>query len=212
MNYFIFGLQRSGTNFLEQIMTRNFGANKQNRNNACWKHNIDPPEGWQSQRPTFIIYKNPYTWIESICFRNTVDWIKRQKKYPANEGPDELRLGPQHINIKNLALTYKHFHDSWIPKNEDNKNIMVIRYEDLLIEKERTKILTKINTDFYQKRKSNQWIVPQKGTVSQSGDYNEERENYYLNMQPNELNEYHISVITEVLGEDLITSLRYDVL
>lgn len=212
MSYFIFGLQRSGTNFLEQIIERNFGVRKQNRNNSCWKHSIDPPEGWTAQHPTFIIHKNPYTWVESICYRNTVDWIKRQTTYPAKEGPEELLLGPSNINVKNLALTYAHFQRSWTLKQAEKEKVSIIRYEDLLVQDSREKILEDINSNIYQKRKHDRWIIPARGKVSQSKDYNEDRESYYLNMKPSKLSEYHISVINEVLGEDLITDLGYDIL
>lgn len=216
MNYFDFGLQRSGTNYLEQLIQQNFKGQRQNRNNASWKHFIDPPDLWNGQNPTFLIYKNPYTWVESICFRNAVDWIKTQRVYPALEGEAIYKLGPKSISVKQLAKTYRHWHDKWIenPKPSANyENVVIIRYEDLLRDGRRNDILTNIQTKFNVNRKNpNNWIVPQRGKVSQSRDYDKEREAYYLNMKPTKLEQKHINIINEIVGKDLIAKLEYEVL
>ena len=212
MKYFDFGLQRSGTNFLELLIQSNFGGQRQNRHNAGWKHYIDPPELWVGQHPTFLIYKNPYTWVESICFRNTVDWIKTQRKYPALEGPAVNKLGPKGINVEQLAITYNHWYQQWIenPKPSANyDNVVIIRYEDLLREGKRNNILSGIEAKFNTKRKKpNSWIIPQMGKVSQSRDYHKDREQYYLDMKPEKLSENHIKIIGEVLG-DAVANLGY---
>jgi hypothetical protein len=216
MNYFDFGLQRSGTNFIEQIIQTNFNGQRQNRHKAGWKHFIDPPELWEGQHATFLIYKNPYTWVESICFRNTVDWIKTQRTYPALEGPAINKLGPKGISVEQLAKTYKHWHESWIekPKPTANyNNVVVIRYEDLLREGKRNEVLENIQTKFNAQRKNpNQWNIPQKGKVSQSRDYDKEREEYYLSMKPTKLEARHINAINEIVGTDRIQRLGYEVL
>lgn len=217
MKYFDFGLQRSGTNFLEQILNQNFSGRRQNRNNASWKHFIDPPAGWSAQFPTFLIYKNPYTWVESICFRNTVDWIKTQRKYPAQQGPDELKLGPKSINVDALARTYRHWHDKWLndPDKPEllNQNVFVIKYEDLLNESKRNDILNRIQAKFNPHRNNpNAWNIPTYGKVSQSSDYSRERENYYKEAKPEKLEQKHIDCINELVGVDLIQKLGYEIL
>lgn len=213
--YFDFGLQRSGTNFIETIINRNFNGKRQNRNNASWKHFIDPPDGWTAQHPTFLIYKNPYTWVESICFRNSVDWIKTQKTYPALEGPVNLKAGPKSINVEALAKTYKHWHDKWIaePKAGANyENVVIIRYEDLLNNGKRDQVLTDIESKFNVKRKHQNWAIPNNGAVSQSKDYTKDREKYYIEMRPHKLNEEHIKAINDIVKKDVIKQLGYDVL
>ena len=216
MMYFDFGLQRSGTNYIEQILNQNFDGRRQNRNNASWKHFIDPPDGWNGQHPTILIYKNPYTWVESICLRNSVDWIKTQRKYPALEGPVDLKLGPKNINVEALAKTYKHWHDKWIlhPKPGANyDNVVIIKYEDLLRDGSRNKILEEIQTKFkLQRKRPNQWIIPPRGKVSQSRDYNQDRESYYLDMKPEKLQKQHIDCINNIVGIELIQELGYNIL
>lgn len=208
MDYFIFGLQRSGTNYLEQLINQNFNGRRANRVNKCWKHSINIPEGYNDQQPTLIIYKNPYTWVESICLRNTVDWLKTQKDYPAQEGPDELLLGPNEINIENLAKTYNHFLNTWLWNRSWNVKTCVIKYEDLLITNSRNSILSGIS-QILPVRKSNEWVNPQRGKISQSKDYNEDREHYYLSMKPQQLTRTHLDSINNILG-DRIVELGYE--
>lgn len=208
MDYHLFGLQRSGTNYLEQLMKNNFHSiRKDPRNNEWrdyWKHSIDVPNGFSRDRPTLIIYKNPYTWIESICLRRNVDWVRSQKTYPAKEGLDELKLGKENLNVENIAKTYKHFCNTWIWNKPQSNAYIIIRYEDLLITEKREIILTKIQNDLKFSRKSNQWINPQKGKISLSRDYDEQREQYYLSMKPTQLSNKHIDAINGVLQDDII--------
>lgn len=215
MSYFIFGLQRSGTNFTEQLVQQNFHISKENRHNKCWKHSIDFPNGYKKQHATLIIHKNPYTWIESICLRNTVDWVKRQKDYPITDQIDkELKL--KNFNTVNLAKTYKHWYDTWLGDTDQQlKDISFqIKYEDLLIKNVRNDFLDHLHKKFKWRRKSKgpDWIVPTYGKVSQSRDYDRSREEYYLSMKPEQLTTKHISAINDVIGKDIISKLGYPVL
>jgi hypothetical protein len=202
MDYFVFGLQRSGTNYLEQLITQNFKARRANRANKSWKHAIDVPKHYNASQPTFIIYKNPYTWVESICIRNTVDWLKTQKTYPVEQGPEDLRLGPNNINVESLAKTYKHFHDTWLWSTLDKSSTQVFKYESLLVDNSREQALNQVS-QLLPVRKANHWINPQRGKISQSKDYNEDREQYYLSMQAQQLTHRHIDAINDVLGNDI---------
>lgn len=204
MRYFIFGLQRSGTNFLEQLLAKNFSISKINRTNRCWKHSIDIPKGYQQNELTILIYKNPYTWCESLCCRNNVDWIKTQKTYPATEGEAKFLAGKNRFNVANLAKTYKHWHESW---TQSNVNGLVIKYEDLLVKETREQFLEKIKAPV---RKSDTWQIPQIGKVSQSRDYTKQREQYYLEMKPTKLNQEQIEAITETIGVNMIRKIGYN--
>lgn len=212
--YYVFGMQRSGTNFLEQLLKMNYGAKKRNATTSAWKHSIDDPtEGWQKKLPTIIIHKNPYAWVESIATRNTVDWLKTQKTYPADEEILPIyKLGPKNMNVVNLAKTYRHFHMNWLGRT-DIPNYGVIRYEDLLVDDKRYKILLQFNEKFgWHKPANDRFRIPSRGSVSQSKDYNEEREKYYLDFKPKELTQIQIEAINETIGEDLITKMGYDIL
>lgn len=119
---FVNGLQRSGTNFAHQIY--------QGSVQWCmpyWKHDpkmegIDPPCD-----KVVCIIKNPYTWVESICFRNQVDIVQWFPSYRLRDQNDFL--GPFNINLIRLVRLYKCFYTSWL--NYDKTEL--VHYEDLLL-------------------------------------------------------------------------------
>lgn len=207
MKYFVWGLQRSGTNFMEQLIAKNFGGTKINRAHKCWKHSIDIPKGFDDKHQCFIIYKNPYTWVESLCFRNNVDWIKTQHTYPVkhNKRP-RMQAGNGKFDVVALAQTYKHWHNTWTV-NPPKKNL-IIRYEDLLVEETRNEVLMLMNNKFGGVKKGS-FVIPQKGKVSQSRDYSDSREQYYINMKPKHLTTEQIHAVTDTLGTDLFNKIGY---
>lgn len=210
--FYIFGIQRSGTNFLENIMSKNFSSNRMNGKTKCWKHSIDIPDGYNKNITTIVIHKNPYMWLESIAYRNNVDWIKTQKKYPALDIENKFHVigEKKKLNALNLSRTYKHFHDTWLPRAH-----FIIKYEDLLIPEKRNEIIDRIHTELeFPKtmgaRKG--WIVPNKGQVSQSKDYDDERERYYIAGKPKHLNDRVLYAATEIITPELIRKMGYDVI
>lgn len=207
--YYIFGLQRSGTNFLEVTLQRNFNITKVNRTTKSWKHGIDLYNDTRPEVPKIVIYKNPYTWIESITTRNNVDWLKTQRTYNSQEGPHELRIGPHNMNVQQLAKTYVHWYQSWIKTDIMNRHI--VRYEDLLKPETRTDILEEIRDKFNLRRRDDRknWIIPQNGTVSQSKDYNEKRRQYYLKMRPENMTRVQIDAVNEVIPDSVFGRLEY---
>lgn len=207
--YYMFGLQRSGTNFLEDLVKNNFNGKKLNDQRKSWKHSIDVPPLYDENTPTLIIHKNPYTWIESISLRNNVDWIKTQKKYPADQKTDScFMIGEkQSMNVINLALTYRHFHETWLDRNHYE-----MKYEDLLVDKPRENILDQIREKYALQRAHKNWLIPKRGSVSQSRDYNANREEYYIRGVPQTLTEKQIAKVNEIIGASLIRKMGYDVL
>lgn len=118
---FINGLQRSGTNFAHNVYKDSV--------QYCypyWKH--DPKlEGIDPNSPkVFCIIKNPYTWIESICFRNPVDIVEWFPSHQLHDPKDHL--GPHQINLKRLCTVYRLFYTSWLNYSKTK----LIHYEDLL--------------------------------------------------------------------------------
>lgn len=213
MGYYAFGLQRSGTNFIESLFKLNYAEHTWNSQRfGSWKHSINIPKSYIFQIPTVIIHKNPYTWIESIAMRNHVDWLKMQTSYPADEPTDpELQVGPYHMNVTNLARTYRHFHLNWLDRFEIPKYI-VIRYEDLLVDTTLDFTMRQVENTFSWERKFNKIVIPEKGGVSQSRDYDDERQNYYLRGKPTTLTDRHIDEINNVIGRGLIMKMGYQIL
>lgn len=154
--YWVFGLQRSGTNFIEQAIET---ANPKLKNgsrlairpfNPVWKHSIQPPAQVGAKEPVIIVYKSIWNWIDSIVNRQVMDYLKTQTTYKIEEGDWILesesiavRTPKLHkFSINQLAKTYKLFYDNWI-KLLDTHNVVLVRYEDLLTE-DRDKIAKRI--------------------------------------------------------------------
>lgn len=80
--YFQFGLQRTGTTVIDRVIKDTWGYWKANDafpndiqvrppayHKYVWKHSIDFPDQFEKGAPVVLVYKNPYTWAESMAFR-----------------------------------------------------------------------------------------------------------------------------------------------
>jgi hypothetical protein len=119
---FINGLQRSGTNFAYKIC-------EEQATEYCppyWKHDIKIDSVDPDASSVHCIIKNPYTWVESVCFRNPVNIVEHFSSFDLLDLTDHL--GPYQINLNRLCLVYKLFYSSWLtyPKTK------LIHYEQLL--------------------------------------------------------------------------------
>ena len=116
--FLIFGLQRSGTNLLSDMLTRSFSSLENNfyqinerRFDSVWKHSIYVPTIY-IDCPLFVIFKNPYKWVESICLRNHADILYRQVKYPVDEKKgfaNNVLFGEKKFNLENLGKALQSF-------------------------------------------------------------------------------------------------------
>lgn len=216
--FYIFGIQRSGTNFLERLLVSNFkNMNRGNRQSKVWKHALDVPKAYDKNSPTLIIYKNPYTWTESLLFRKHVDWLKSQKKFSVldlHDDPDyNFDVTGKQWNMINLVESWRYFHNTWLYSNNTNPaNTVVIQYEDLLQKPSRNAILEHIQTKLKLTQIVDTWNIPGKGSVSQSKDYSDDREKYYLDMKPTKFTPKQIQAITDTIGEEMIRNMGYDIL
>lgn len=194
--YQLFGLQRSGTNYLQQLLEQNFRVQGLNTHKDVWKHNVTIPQKYNASYPSILIVKHPYTWVESLCERNPVDWLKRQKKFPASLDEKGMTFGKNRFNVRQLAKTYAYFFSTWFSEVD-----FIIRYEDLLFKDRREKILSQLQEKYNWKRKESYWVNP--GRIYQSGDYNMGREKYYKAMKPMNLNEFQIKAINDELENEM---------
>jgi len=156
--FLIFGLQRSGTNVLSDMLTESFSSSENNffqinprRFDSVWKHTIHVPTIY-IDCPLFVIFKNPYKWVESICLRNHADVLFRQVKYPIDERGNVKRdvlFGKNRFNLENLGKLYSHFFESWvINQNRNIKQKIIVNYEDLLDKEKRENFYDKVSKKF----------------------------------------------------------------
>jgi len=195
MRYYIFGLQRTGTNFLEALIKQNFVDSA--RITGTWKHSLGPVDHARLCSPVYVLYKNPFTWVESLCFRNSVDWVKTQKKYPARLHETGMMCGKNGFNVRSLALTYRDFYSYWLDNGYHE-----VRYEDLLGDGA-GQFLSSIN----ERRRHRNWRIPTR--VSQSEPMKQETRDYYSSMKPTALTEEQITVIKTVIGDTLLSKMKY---
>lgn len=214
-NYYMFGIQRSGTNYLQQLIQKNFCATKmKNDQRTCWKHSLDVPKLWDYGEPTFVIYKNPYLWVESIATRNQVDWVATQKRYPADDKYHIDALNLNGFNLINLAKTWRDFHTTWLKSDNLNPRVhIVIKYENLLDPQKRAMTLNTIRhlTNWEMKNKG-EWVNAKPGQVSQSRNFTNDSKIYYEKQQPQVLNRMQTGAITHAIGSQLISDMGYKIL
>lgn len=218
-SFYLYGLQRSGTNYLEQLLRQNFVVGKKNTgipNNPLWKHNTDVADTVSKSKNTiiFVIHKNPYMWIESICFRHAVDWTRTQLEFPATEkhSDADYNIGKNEFNIVNLAKTYQTFYRNWVTATtpEIKEKSFVIKYEDLLFSQKRENILNHISEHFKYTKKHSTWQNPK--NVGMSPRWMSSDKDMYINQTPLYLTPKQKKIITQTLTPRLISNLGYDIL
>lgn len=221
MSYFLCGLQRSGTNLTETIMSKNYLADSARYGpeglGSHWKHSLIVPEEILYDN-VVIIHKNPYTWIESISFRDPVDFKSSQRMFPADqvhEDPDYM-IGAKYsikrksFNLINLAKTWNAFHTNWVlNSNLEGKNVAIIKYEDLLDKDKRNAVIESIGRSFNYTQRTPEIIFPEKGSVPGSKRYDNEIEEYYKLGVPKFLTKKQISAVNEIIDPKIMTILGY---
>jgi len=204
-----YGLQRSGTNFLEGLMYRYFEVWCRNSGSGPnWKHSLDMAS-FEDNMFYLVIAKNPYSWIESIAFRNPMDYIEKQKLYPAREPiSDDLIAGPNNINVVNAAKTWNHFYNNW-KQFEGYKNVYFMKYEDLLIEEKQKSILDDIQKKFGCEWRNNPLSYKKTETSILDRKQDNSKTNYYLSEKPKNLTDNQIQAISDNIDKDLFGFFGY---
>ena len=217
---YVFGLHRSGTNYLTSLLNVNFKkiiqVNSDGNYTPLWKHSV-VVDSTIGDYPTFVVYKNPYTWVESIIKRRQNDGhnIMLASKYLPHyvdenryiKTDSDLSYYDGKISFERLLNIYRQFHENWILNFPKQNNLFVISYEDLLIKEKRDKILDIIGKKFNWDSPNN-WLNSEPGTIPLSKDYTHERGEYYLNGKPKELSIEEIEMIDTIIDESFKIKLK----
>lgn len=218
--YFIFGLQRSGTNYLHNILKVNFSAASCYRESGIFKHSLyyppyqpnpDKPKPLSRNDITFLIYKNPYLWVESIAFRDAIDYVETQTIFPATDIPEDTdyQIGELKLNVINLAKTWKTFHRTWFL--EENTTYAV-KYEDLLSVQGRESLLQMLLDNHKWIKLLENWGTPNRQIIRWSENFNDDSLEYYLEGTPKYLTKKQIDKITEIINPGIIQKMGYKLL
>lgn len=190
MKFCIFGLQRSGTSFFESLLKLNFKCDVANANN--WKHEL---KRVHVDHKIYNTYKNPYTWIESVIFRDPADLLVTSP-HLIDAG---YNIGHDKVNLIALSKLYNDYVLSWYDKST------FVRYEDLLDETKRNFFLESVPFE----RISNDWLIPEAGSLFMSEGFNNNIIPYYLDEKPTKLSEYEINIINDNISIDIFNALGY---
>ncbi|NPA68591.1 MAG: hypothetical protein GXO50_08285 [Chlorobi bacterium] len=217
-NILHYGLQRSGTNFLETLMLKNFDINIVNgsnrahplhkhfrlydnknlipepkyKNNMKFKHFSDYEKSFNINTPVhgiLILSKDPYSWL--ISYKK---WAKKCK-WPE---PDY-----------NYIEEYNQFYGKWAEFSKQDNRIMFIRYIDLLDNADL--ILDKTETEFNLKAKQNKRIEKVK-KVKRSKFFTKSKKNYYKNSEYlSEYKQKDLEDLNSKLNINLLNFLGYEI-
>lgn len=126
---FIYGPQRSFTNFFTQYLERNFFVNIKKgtayKNLDYYKHNPKPNLDKKIfQKATiFILYKELNLWIKSLD-RNPMDFFEINKLFGYNISDVS--------EVKKISEYHKNFYTFWIEKKKSNLNIEFVDFREIL--------------------------------------------------------------------------------
>ena len=237
--YFQFGIQRSGTTIVDRILRDNWQIWKANDHpdyapdpyfpqpqmETNWKHHIDIPNNLPEEAPKILVYKNPYTWAESMAFRKG----NGNGNWGQSWGHENLNLYPQPkpgwnnisvpgqgmVNIGQIMYVYQHWFNTWLPYAEQNPDTTyVIKYEDILTDEGRLKVFNEIATKFgWETKDEIKWV----NHVGSSQPMTEARIQYYLEGRPTDPRFFvhgprYVQSINDILGRDFIASLGYEII
>ena len=217
--FLIFGLQRSGTNLLSNMLTRSFSSLKNNfyqinerRFDPIWKHSIYVPTIYVDC-PLFVIFKNPYKWVESICLRSHADILYRQVKYPIDEKEgfaNNVLFGEKKFNLENLGKLYSHFFESWVVnQNKNIKQKIIVNYEDLLDKEKREVFYDTVSKKFDINLNILTDPISLAGQVYQSENYSKKNFDNYNESNKLQLNKESLIVLNSNLNDLIFDTLGY---
>ena len=238
--YFQFGLQRTGTTVIDRVIKDTWGYWKANDafpndiqvrppayDRYVWKHSIEFPEKFEKGSPVVLVYKNPYTWAESMAFRKgignggwgfTYGHEADEYMYPQPNHWNTISVpGQGTTNIGQIMYVYKHWFNTWLTYAEEYpETTVLIKYEDLLVPEKRGEIFREMARKFnWSEEPIESMVWPQH--VGSSQPMTTEKAEYYIEGRPTDPrlhahNGRYIKSIKDILTPELIQRLGYEVL
>jgi hypothetical protein len=219
MKFKVFGLPRSGTNYLKELLLLNFEDLNIEEKYGKHRFNCDQLE---HDCLNIVIFKNPYKWLESILITNTSRYDYSEDSIGLNLVINDVRYGAikydtlkreecyakkyktgitLYYNHHNLIEVWKKYYIKW----SENESLIKLHYKDLL--QDEKIFLTKIQNDFNLKKKNKYWLnVRNFSSVENSenfsslkiDEYLDESKLYYLDYK-------YLDVINEVLDVEWLS-------
>lgn len=145
----IYGLQRSGTNYVSHLLNSNFKNTKVLVNVGGWKHgHYALPYAFKEEMDLAIVFKNPYAWLRSVYeywgpdkklnigpdLRNVSfeDFVKSRATYEIQKGVPYL------IRAANAVQYWNNMNYHWLTIMTEKSKICHITYESVLVAMHKT--------------------------------------------------------------------------
>lgn len=194
--FYTFGLQRSGTTFVGEIIKNSYGLDYANKENT-WKHMLYPLI--EFDHPVVTVIKHPYTWVESIAWREPAD-LPKTSPYITDPGDYVIdnSYGECPINVEQLIKVYKSWWNQWL-----NVGLMV-KYEDMIVDPFHQLI------DVFGSPAAP--YIPEPGSLFMSEGYNDDYDDYYINEEPQKLEQNYVEMINDILGQSFFDITQYKML
>ena len=219
MNIFIIGLPRTGTNYVEHVCRSalpsvTFRNKLMDKKRLMSKHDCIGSykylkEACIPQELFLIVTKNPYMWVESICFRDEGLYLAKTvntEKDDSNECANRT-LGDKGYNLKRILDIYREYYLNWIYK----KDTIVCKYESFLHMNSFNSEMDRLEKTTGTKGNKSNFKLPSK-PVAHSPNFTVKDFNYYRNESPKLLSKSDIEDINEILGKGFIDKLGYKVI
>jgi len=212
----LYGLQRSGTNFLERILLKNFEVeflnSNEHRNHPVQKHFrlyddkhlitprdyrndhvFDGFEAFEKALPEpadgyVVISKDPYAW--ALSYRS---WANKCKWPKVDFHP---------------AAEWEAFYGKWLDFSHQTDRIQFVRYVDLLSRSEHVlgAVARRFGIDADEES-----VVGALDRVPQSGAFTDERKRYYVEQEYlGEMRDTEIAAINHEVSERTLIGLGYE--
>jgi len=194
--FYVFGLQRSGTNFFRSLLTENFDVQVANDKGTWWHYNKPPFQNMKAHK-AFVVYKNPYQWIESIVYRNSADIIPTNINTYDLEFPDGYMING--INLERLCRLYADFGLNW-----KHSHFINVRYEDLIEEETRNSLLSSLT---YVRKNDTTWKIP--NGVFMSEKFNVGQVDYYKKKTIQYLKQEELDLINKIIPDIVFETIGY---
>lgn len=159
--------QRSGSNFLEQLIiqnTKDLHCIQSHRNSNDWKHGEWYPSYNDGKEFTCLIARDPLKWVNG-CMQFNADMWKWWDVDTDQEDELSFQYNKRFISIPKMIKKWNRYYTDWL----NSTNAYFVWYPDLLDTTTRNNILNNIITKFNLIRTADETVIPNK--VEHSEDY-----------------------------------------
>ena len=217
----LYGLQRSGTNFLETLLKKTFKVqflNNEDRSSILQKHcriysnkKIIPEPQYYNEL-SIVSFESFLNQLTSSSIPSSIIVISKD---PYSWYLSYLRWGAK-CNWPNVSHhyveEYNMFYNMWVKFSEQTDIIHFIRYVDLI--SDQNNVILKLKDHFgyeYNNSLMNYLgIFNRINKVPQSSTFTDKKKNYYLNKEYlNGYDQIEFDKINQLIDEKLLSSLGY---